>query len=110
MNFKLVAVFCAILLNLFLALFSLDIFNEESSIGDILLGLLIHLIPNILLVIATYVAAKNTELGFTLFLVLGIAATIFFRTYKEPVTFMIITLPLLAISLLLGAHLLTKRR
>ena len=55
----------------FYALFALDAINEESSVGEMLLGLLIHLVPAFLLLAALLVAWKWEFPGGLLYLVLS---------------------------------------
>jgi len=86
---------------LFLALFALDVFTEDTTLGEALVGLFIHLTPNWLLLIVLIVAWRWRVAGAALFGILGIGSLLFFNTLREPVTFLIITLPVFAIGALL---------
>ena len=101
MKLKNIAVFLAIVFNLFLLLFALDIFSEGYSVVDLILGLVIHLLPNIILGMTTYWAYKKTTAGAVAFLILGIISTLFFRTYSDPLVFFLISGPLFVIGILL---------
>ncbi|HSL93389.1 MAG TPA: hypothetical protein VK905_02170 [Bacillota bacterium] len=59
---------------LFLALFSLDVFEIEASLGELVLGFLIHNIPSLLLAIVTVFAWKRDLVGAISFF----AATVFY--------------------------------
>ena len=84
----------------FLALFALDVFGENVPLGQALIGLFIHLIPNWLLLIALAVAWRWRATGGLLFLVLGLASLIFYNTLRNPLTFLIVTLPTFVIGAL----------
>jgi hypothetical protein len=59
---------------LFLALFSLDVFDIEASPGELALGFLMHNIPSLLLTIVTMFAWKRDLVGAIGFF----AATVFY--------------------------------
>jgi hypothetical protein len=56
----------------FLALFSLDVISPESSIGQILLGLLIHNIPVFILLATLLIAWRHEIVGAVVFALAGI--------------------------------------
>jgi hypothetical protein len=57
----------AILFVLFLSLFALDIFEMDLTVGETIVGLLIHLIPSILLTIAVVLAWRWEWIGALIF-------------------------------------------
>lgn len=52
----------------FLALFALDVFNEGSSVRETIVALLIHLIPNAVVLLALVIAWRWALIGGALFL------------------------------------------
>lgn len=84
----------------FLALFALDVFGEYETVGETLIALFMHLIPVLLLLVATALAWRWPLVGGALFLILGIASIFFFGTYRHIVTFALVSLPVLVLSLL----------
>ncbi|MBN2368423.1 hypothetical protein JXC34_05385 [Candidatus Woesearchaeota archaeon] len=88
----------AILFILFISMFALDAFNEDYTLVEMIAGFLIHLIPSYLLIAATVVGWKNNRNGAIMFVALGIASLIFFRTYSHILSFSIITLPCFVIG------------
>lgn len=72
----------AIGLILFLSLFALD-----TPLG---IGLLIHLVPSLILIIILVLAWKKPIFG-SLYILVGLAFTIFFNTYRQPITFLTIS-------------------
>src|SRR5690554_6352155 len=56
----------------FLSLFALDVFSESHSSGEILLGLLIHLIPVYLVIIVLVVAWRWEWIGAALCILLAV--------------------------------------
>ena len=93
--------YLAILLVMFLSIFSLDVFSEGYKLGELLLALFMHLIPSILLIIVIIIAWKKRVVGGVIFLLLGLISIIFFRSYSEFVTFLITSLPMILIGSLL---------
>jgi hypothetical protein len=57
------------------------------------IGFLIHLIPSIILLGLIILAWKYELIGGIAFIVLGIVFTIFFKTYKDIITILLISLP-----------------
>jgi hypothetical protein len=85
---------------IFLALFALDVFDEHDSFGEALVALFIHLTPNWLLLLALVVSWRWRVIGGLLFWGLGIFSLIFFGTFRHPLTFLIISLPVFVIGAL----------
>ena len=100
----------AIVFIAFLSIFAFDVFGEYGF-PEILIALFMHLIPSILLVVALVIAWKQPFLGGICFSALGIATIICFRTYSDPIVFLIITLPILLVGgLFLFEYYFTCRR
>ena len=83
---------------LFLSIFAFDAFSADSTVLENILGLIMHLVPSFILMLVLFVAWKNEKLGAVLFAILVVIFTIFVNSYRELVTFAIISLPLFAIS------------
>lgn len=83
-----------------LVLLSMDSFAGDRSVGEKMLGFLIHLIPAFAVVICLLVAWKFRVLGGLLFIVMGLIFTIFFGTYRSIPSFFSISLPLLLAGIL----------
>lgn len=94
----------ALFLILFLAIFALDVFVPDQPVLSILIGLLIHLVPNFIMLAALILAWKKERLGGVILLCLGLFFTIFFHTYREFYSFMLVSLPLFAIGFLFLIH------
>ena len=75
----------AILFILFLAIFSLDVFDSASGIGEIVLGLLIHNIPAMILIVVLIISWKYEWVGGIAFILGGIAyiISILITIYKN---------------------------
>lgn len=90
----------AILFVVFISLFALDAFGEDGTIGEMMIGFLIHLIPSLILLGLLIVAWKCKTIGGWLFIIAGIIFTAFFETYGDVITFLIISGPLFLIGAL----------
>lgn len=90
----------AILFTVFISLFALDVFAENYTFLETIVALFMHLIPTYILIASTWLAWKNNLAGGIAFIVIFIFFTSFFHTYKNPIGFFIISLPLLVIGLL----------
>lgn len=77
----------------FISLFALDVIGEGYDIGEMIIPLLIHLIPAIVLIMLLQVSWKYEKIGGALFILAGFVFTIFFNTYQELVTFLLISGP-----------------
>jgi hypothetical protein len=64
-------------------------------------GFFIHLIPSFILAVIIFLSWKKDKFGAIAFLILGIIFTVFFKTYKELVNFLLLSLPLFILS---GLH------
>jgi len=89
----------AIIYILFISLFALDVFGEYNF-PEVLVALFMHLIPNLILIALLIVAWKKELIGGVLFIVLGIGFTIYFNTYRQIITMLLISGPLFLIGAL----------
>ncbi len=64
----------------FLTLFSLDAFNGRSTIGEQIVGFLIHSIPSFVLALILVIAWKWEVVGGSIFVVVGLALSPFVYT------------------------------
>jgi len=86
----------AILFILFISLFALDVFGEDLGFLNTAIALFMHLIPSLVLTGLLILAWKKPKLGGGLFILLSFIFTLAFNTYREPISFLLITgLPLL---------------
>jgi len=76
----------------FLGLFALD--------ADSVVGLAIHLIPSALILAAVAIGWRRPLVGGSVFLILAVAATLHFNTYRHLFTILFITGPFVLVGLL----------
>ncbi len=88
----------------FLGIFAADVFSLSKSGSEVLLSLVIHLIPNIIFLMALIIAWRHERLGGGIFFILGLFATIFFRTYTSPINFTLVSFPIFLIAVLFLTH------
>jgi hypothetical protein len=84
-----------VLISCFLSIFAFDVFDSKESFIRIILGLLIHLIPTFLMLIAFLFSFKNKSIAGFGMVFLGIVFTLFFNTYESWINFALISLPVL---------------
>ena len=91
----------AILIILFIGLFSLDVFEMDASPLELLAGFLIHNIPSIGMLVLLAFAWKRPVVGFAAFLVAGAAFALFFvrDMYALP-NLVLFVFPILLVALL----------
>ncbi|MBL7809574.1 MAG: hypothetical protein JNN28_17270 [Saprospiraceae bacterium] len=89
----------AIVFALFISVFALDSFEGHASFLEKLGHLLVHLIPTALVVGALIVAWRYRIIGGLVFMMLGMAFTIHFGTWKEPELFLLFSVPLFVTGL-----------
>jgi len=89
-----------ILLILFIGMFSIDVFFEGYKFPEILVAFFMHNVPTFLLIAVLIVAWKRPKIGGILFIILALASLIFFKTYRDLIVFLLISLPPLVIGLL----------
>lgn len=88
----------------FLGIFALDVFSHAKPIHEVLISLLMHLIPNIIFLIALIFAWRYERIGGGAFFILGLFTTIFFSTYTSFINFMLISFPAFLVAALFLAH------
>ena len=91
----------AILIILFVGLFSLDVFEIEASPLELLGGFIMHNIPSIVMLVLLIFAWKRPAVGFVAFLAAGILFAIFFvrDLYALP-NLLIFVFPILLVACL----------
>lgn len=91
----------AILIILFISLFSLDVFEMEASPLELLGGFLIHNIPSIALVVLLVIAWRRPAVGFAAFLSAALLFALFFvrDIYALP-NLLLFVFPILVVALL----------
>jgi len=90
----------AILYICFISIFAFDVFGEGYSFFETIVALFMHLLPSFALIACLLVAWKKEVLGGTLFLLLAILFTVFFKTYQHLVSFVLISVPVFFIGFL----------
>jgi len=91
----------------FISIFALDVFFEGYGFWETIAALFMHLIPSFVLIIILAIAWKNEYAGSILFILLGIAFTLFFKTYMDIPGFLLLSAPVFLIGAL---FLLQKKR
>lgn len=94
---------------IFISLFSLDVFGAYEG-WELLLALGMHLLPALVLLGVLVWAWKRPTWGGGAFLLLGVVFTFWFDTYREIISFLIVSLPVLVIGGLFLWEGLRKRR
>lgn len=89
----------SILYVLFIASFALDSFSGPDSFLRQMGIFLLHLIPAFAAIICLYVAWKYRILGGLLYIVLSMVFTIYFGSWRDTQSFLIISLPLVVAGL-----------
>jgi hypothetical protein len=90
----------AIVFIVFLTLFGLDAFSENAPFLAKLGGFFLHSIPSLILLLMLFISWKKPLIGGTLFILFSIAFTLYFRTYRFPSTFLLLTFPFLLVGIL----------
>jgi len=84
----------AIVIIVFISLFALDVFSGGAPFIKKLGGFLFHLIPSFILLFILLISWRKPLIGGLLFVLLSIAFTFFFRTYRSLPTFFSMTFPI----------------
>ena len=100
----------SILLAVFISLFALDVFGEGYSFWEAVLGLLIHLVPTYLVIIATLIAWKWEITGGSMFIGLGLFYILMTRGRMHFLTYLFITCPLILIGGMFILHRIIARK
>jgi hypothetical protein len=99
-----------ILCILFLAVFSLDVFEMEGTLLAKLGGFIIHSIPSLVLVVVLLVAWRNPLLGGILTLVTAVALMLRWHLWRG-MTFVTIILPVIVVgTLFILSHFLGRKQ
>ncbi len=94
----------AVLIILFMGLFSLDVFVEGAKPAEVAVGLLMHNLPSLALIVLLALAWKRPKLGFWAFLGAAALFVLFFvRSFYALSNVVIFVLPLVMIALLFYA-------
>jgi hypothetical protein len=84
---------------LFLGIFALDAFTPASSLGEQLVAVSMHLLPNVLLLLFLIYAWRNELNGGVVFILVGLIFTLVVQTYEEWSSLIIIARPLFLIGI-----------
>lgn len=90
-----------ILISLFMALFSFDVFEEKAGFLNIILSLLIHNIPSLILLLILFVTWNHPLLGGIILLIGAIVFSIWIAVFFAK--FLIADLLLFAIPMMIAA-------
>lgn len=82
-----------ILFVLFVGVFALDLFGAGYSAGELAVGLFMHLLPSFALLGVLLLAWFRPLWGAAAYAALGVGFTLFFHTYREPMSFLFISGP-----------------
>ena len=88
----------AIIFALFLSVFALDVFDSNTVFLEKFFGYLISIIPSIIIISICILSLKKIFIASLLYFFSFIIFTIIFRTYHNYISFVIISLPILIIS------------
>jgi hypothetical protein len=95
---------------LLLSVLSLDVLSDQASLGEKLVGLLMHNIPSIILGLLLFISWDRPGIGTCGFILLAVLFTAFFRTYENWARLAAITFPLVVVSGLFALTLVRSRR
>jgi len=90
----------AIVSILFMAMFSMDAFEGNESLGKKLLGFLIHNIPVLIIAGALIIAWKRELIGGILFVLMFVAMAIFFHSFTGNPASLVVISPFLISGIL----------
>jgi len=92
---------CAILIML---MFSLDVFEEPSSAGELITGFLIHNIPAFIVLLSLIIAWKSEKTGGMILILLFFGLGILFKSFTSNPASLIILFPLLLAGIMFILH------
>ena len=81
---------------IFIIFISMFAFDEKF----ISFGFLMHMLPTLLLIGLLIIAWNWATLGGLILLVFGIISIFFFRTYEDPIVFLIVSFPIFVVGIL----------
>lgn len=99
----------AIMAILFMMLFSMDCFDEGTSLTDQLICFVMHNIPSLICIAALVVAWKWKLVGGLIFVLFFIAAGIFFKSFTGNPASLIVVSPFLICGILFILHYLLEK-
>lgn len=85
---------------LFISLFALDSFDGDSSLGEKLLGFLIHLIPTFILIILYFLGLKYEKIVGAIAIILGLVYIFTALGRFDFLTYVLISGPLFLVGIL----------
>ena len=83
-----------------ISLFALDVFDEGNAFGTQLRYFFLHLIPSFTLIICLWIAWNNRLFGGLLFMLMALMFTVYFGTFREWTSFLLISAPPAIIGIL----------
>jgi hypothetical protein len=78
----------------FISIFALDVFSEGYGLSELLVAFFMHLLPSIIILLTYFLLRKQLLLRTAAFIGLALVSVFFFRALSNPITLIIITLPL----------------
>jgi hypothetical protein len=95
-----------ILIILFVSMFALDVFEEGLSLGEMLLGFLMHMLPSIAMAIVLALAWRWEWVGFVTFLFAGLffLRVMLFNPMRGLGMFLLFSGPMFLIAVLFGVN------
>ncbi len=84
---------------LFISMFALDSFIE-FQFPESLVAFFMHMIPSFILTGLLWLSWKKELYGGIAFVILSLLFTIFFKTYQDIITFLLISFPVLIVGIL----------
>jgi len=101
--FRYSALVLGLILGLFFLLMALDSVPHSTDLRGIL-GFVTQITPGLFVIVSSLIAFRAPRAGFFVFLALTVLCTIFFSTYNDIQRFMIVSFPLLMITLMLYSY------
>lgn len=89
-----------VLFIVFLSMFAFDVWFEDWSLVEKVIGFLIHLLPSFILLAVLLFSKKYTKITGYIFMLMGLGFAVFFDAYEEWMTFLILVVPLIVCGLL----------
>lgn len=93
-----IAPLLAICYLLFISIFALDVFSEGYSLIELGVALFMHLVPSLFVLLGVGLGYWRNQVAALYFAALAIGFTLFFQTYRDIITLLIISLPLTIIA------------
>lgn len=98
--FRYSALVLGLILGLFFLLMALDSVPHSADLKGII-GFITQIAPGLFVIVSSLIAFREPRAGFFIFLAMTILCTIIFSTYNDIQRFMIVSFPLLLITLML---------